>query len=92
MRYRLRTLLMVLAVGPPVLAEIVPVVIGWLQPDPLILEAGSWDRRSSPPILFSPNRPDLILYWLEHPSASGGNTTGGRQRMTELRYGGEVGR
>jgi hypothetical protein len=46
-------------------------VIVWLQPDPLILEAGSLDRRSAePPILYSINRPDLIIYWLEHPSES----------------------
>jgi hypothetical protein len=43
----------------------------WLQPEPLILEAGSLDRRSAePPILFSPHRPDPIVYWLEHPSES----------------------
>lgn len=71
MRYRLRTLLILLAVGPPVLAWIVPSVIAWLQPEPLILDAGSVDRRSDEsPILYSFNRPDLIIYWLEHPSES----------------------
>jgi hypothetical protein len=34
MRYRLRTLLIVLALGPPVLAGVVPRVLKWLKHPP----------------------------------------------------------
>jgi len=44
-RYKLRTLLIVLALGPPLLAAAVPPLVAWLQPESLILEAGSFDRR-----------------------------------------------
>jgi hypothetical protein len=32
MRYRLRTLLIVLALGPPVLAWLVPILVEWFRP------------------------------------------------------------
>jgi hypothetical protein len=44
-RYKLRTLLILLAIGPPVLAAVVPPILAWLREEPLMTEAGSWDRR-----------------------------------------------
>jgi hypothetical protein len=56
LRYRLRTLFIVLALGPPA------IYLAWSR-----WEAAT-KAASDPPILLSPNRPDLIVYWLEHPS------------------------
>jgi hypothetical protein len=42
LRYKLRTLLIVLALGPPVLAAVVPPVIAWiLEPPPSEPDYGS---------------------------------------------------
>ena len=56
MRYHLRTLLIVLALGPPVLAGV------WFCLPP------ATKPPDEPPILFSPHRPDLINYRRQHPS------------------------
>ena len=46
-RYKLRTLLILLAIGPHVLAEVGPLLIDWLCPPPPMIEVMGQLRQAS---------------------------------------------